>query len=82
MHTLRRSGARAYFEQLLEEGSIRDGVLRQIMAMLHHKSVLMTERYLGLDADREKRDVHLRGRRMFKVAHAINVIQLRKAEEV
>lgn len=73
-HTLRRSGARALFDQLIEEES-RDGVLRFVSSMLHHNSVLMTERYLGLDVDREKRDVRLKGRRMFSQTPA-NVVRL------
>ena len=34
---------------------VRDDILRQVMAMLHHSSVSITEHYLGLEADREKR---------------------------
>lgn len=79
MHTLRRSGARAYFDAMLASGDIRDGVLRQVSAMLHHQSVTITERYLGLEADREKRDMHLRGRRMFPAADTTNVVALPKA---
>ena len=65
MHTLRRSGARAYYEELLRNGGQRDDILRQVMAMLHHSSVSITEHYLGLEADREKRDLRLKGKPMF-----------------
>lgn len=64
VHTLRRSGARALFDELVDRGSY-DGVLRYVSAMLHHKSTIMTERYLGLDVDVKKRNDLLRGRRMF-----------------
>lgn len=63
VHTLRRSGARALFDQLAEHGY--DGALRTVSAMLHHKSTQMTERYLGLDVDAKKRNDLLRGKPMF-----------------
>lgn len=63
-HTLRRSGARALFDELVEERSY-DGALRLVSAMLHHKSTQMTERYLGLDIDVKKRNDLLRGIKMF-----------------
>lgn len=80
-HTLRRSGARALFEELLASGEVRDGVLRQVQSMLHHKSVQMTERYLGIEADAEKRNLLLRGRAMF-TARGENVVDIRPAREV
>ena len=77
MHTLRRSGARAYYDEMIATGSVRDDVLPQVMAMLHHRSVAVTEHYLGLEADREKRDLRLKGKRMFS-SHDANVIQMAK----
>ena len=70
VHTLRRSGARALFDQMVDQGSY-DGVLRYVSAMLHHKSTVMTERYLGLDVDIKKRNDLLKGRRMFSTPEAI-----------
>ena len=82
-HTLRRSGARALFDEL--EGRSRDGALRYVASMLHHRSVTQTEHYLGLDVDKEKRDVLLRGERMFTQIGLDNVIpitgDLRAADE-
>lgn len=83
VHTLRRSGARALFDQMVDQGSY-DGVLRYVSAMLHHKSATMTERYLGLDVDVKKRNDLLRGRRMFAtteniIASSDNVREIRKA---
>ena len=65
MHTLRRSGARAYYDELIRSGKVRDDILRMIMSMLHHRSIVVTERYLGLEGDRERRDIRIRGQRMF-----------------
>lgn len=62
-HTLRRSGARAYFDQLAADGY--DGALRRVQAMLGHKSSMMTEVYLGLSLDRRARNEALKGKPMF-----------------
>jgi integrase len=82
-HTLRRSGARALFDEMVRAGSY-DGVLRTISAMLHHKSTVMTERYLGLDVDVKKRNDLLKGRRMFStpdtiIAESDNIVSIREA---
>lgn len=66
VHTLRRSGARAYFDSLVDAGY--DGALKRVSAMLHHASVTMTERYLGIREDRHTRNLALRGRPMFPKA--------------
>lgn len=63
MHCLRRSGARAWFDELVNQGT--DGALRLVQTQLHHASITMTERYLGLTADRIKRDRTLKGVDMF-----------------
>jgi integrase len=83
VHTLRRSGARALFDQMVDQGSY-DGVLRYVSAMLHHKSTVMTERYLGLDVDVKKRNDLLKGRRMFQTPASIieashNITTLKEA---
>lgn len=62
-HTIRRSGARALFDQLV--GSGYDGSLRLVQSMLHHASASMTEHYLGITADRRTRDDILRGKKMY-----------------
>jgi integrase len=76
-HTLRRSGARAYFDMLASSGY--DGALRRVQAMLGHRSSGMTEVYLGLDIDRRKRNTELRGKPMFPVAQTTNVVSIREA---
>jgi integrase len=62
-HTLRRSGARAYFDSLVDMGY--DGALRRIQVMLGHKNSITTELYLGLDVERYARNRDLRGKPMF-----------------
>lgn len=64
-HTMRRSGARAYFDSLSERGY--DGALRRVQSMLGHKSSRTTEIYLGLDLDRATRNQDLAGQPMFPV---------------
>lgn len=63
LHTLRRSGARARFDALREQGY--DGALRQVQALLHHSSAANTERYLGIDLDVQHRNEALRGKSMY-----------------
>jgi integrase len=60
VHTIRRSTARLLFEHASAEG--HDGALRVAAALLGHKSTVTTEGYLGINADRIKRDALLRGR--------------------
>jgi integrase len=67
IHTLRRSGARALFDEL--DSQTIDGALRVVQSHLHHKSSVMTEKYLGITADRVKRDRLLRGEIMFPSQH-------------
>jgi integrase len=62
-HTLRRSGARAYFDELASNGY--DGALRRVQSMLGHSHSMMTEVYLGLDLDRQQRNKELAGKPMF-----------------
>lgn len=73
-HTLRRSGARAYFDSLVSQGY--DGALRRVQSMLGHKNSVMTEVYLGLDLDRQTRNADLAGLPMFPVVDTSNVTRL------
>ena len=72
-HTIRRSGARALFDRLVDGGY--DHGLRVVQSMLHHKSMSMTERYIGITADRRSRDEIIRGKAMYAVSNE-NVISL------
>jgi integrase len=63
VHTLRRSAARARFDQLVSEGY--DGALRQVQTLLHHANAKTTEVYLGIDIDVQARDDAIRGKRLF-----------------
>jgi integrase len=60
-HTLRRSAARALFEQLRQETN-SDHALLVVREFLNHQSVTQTERYLGISTERTLRDEALRGR--------------------
>lgn len=77
VHTLRRSGARAYFDSMVADGY--DGALRRVQSMLGHKNSITTEIYLGLDLDRHTRNNDLAGKRMFP-ARTNNVTWLRGAQ--
>ena len=77
-HVLRRSAARAMFDELVTLGY--DGALRIVSAYLHHSSVVMSERYLGLDLDRANRDGFAKGELMFPSLEGDNVVPFRKDE--
>ena len=76
MHCLRASGARAWFDEL--DANTVDGALRIVQTHLHHSSVTMTERYLGITADRAKRDRILKGESMFPSLQAANVTPINR----
>lgn len=76
MHCLRRSGARALFDEL--SGSGIDGALEICSAMLHHRSVTMTERYLGITHSRAKRDALVRERGLFPSLGGATVTPIRR----
>jgi integrase len=72
-HTLRRSVALIYFHSCMDGGDAYPAALQQTSALLHHKSMLTTERYLGLNASRQARDAGLAGKsfltRLASVSH-------------
>lgn len=72
-HTLRRSGARALFDQVRGVDGV-DGALQTVRVMLHHQTQAMTERYLGIQPERERRDTRLRGRQMFTPRNEVTEI--------
>lgn len=78
MHTLRRSSARAMYDRLSEGGY--DGAIRMVQSFLNHKSIQMTELYIGLTLDDKKRDEMFRGRDMFPVARE-NVVELKAVSD-
>jgi integrase len=80
IHTLRRSGARALFDDMADNRGY-DGAGRLVQAMLHHKNFTMTERYLQIDLDRKRRDDILRGQSMFTEVDTSNVVELRKGAQ-
>lgn len=74
-HTMRRSGARAYFDVLVDQGY--DGALRRVQAMLGHKHSKETEGYLGLDLDRQQRNDAIKGQPMFPNLPTGDVVNVR-----
>lgn len=64
-HTLRRSGAIALYNELIDRG--HDGAIRVCQAMLGHSSVTTTEVYLRLDLARKTRNDLLAGKPMFSI---------------
>lgn len=62
-HTLRRSGARAYYDNFVTRE--RADALRIVQTMLHHNSAEMTQHYIGLREDRQTRDQLVRGVTIF-----------------
>lgn len=79
-HTIRRSGARALFDQLvlMPTEERQADPLRVVQSLLHHKSITTTERYIGLKADRISRDSLLRGRKMYHTTGNGNVTPIRR----
>ncbi len=63
MHLLRRSAARAMFDELVAMGY--DGALRRVQTWLHHSSMSQTEQYIGLSLDRQDRDRDTHGQDLF-----------------
>lgn len=60
-HTIRRAVALAYFESVSrDQGDV--AALRETAALLHHKNLHTTERYLGMTAEKTRRDRRLRGK--------------------
>lgn len=86
VHTLRRSGARALYDALVEGRvggpAARDDAMRQVMTMLHHSSIQITEHYLGLEADRVRLNRSIRGVRLYPEATPVApVVELREAAQ-
>lgn len=79
-HTLRRAVALAYYTAAsAEKGDV--AALRETSALLHHKNVATTERYLGLTAEKARRDRRLRGQPFLTaMVDQTNVVPLRRAQ--
>lgn len=77
IHTLRRSGARALFDELCDNPECSDplGVVKE---MLHHETRAQTEDYIGVGLTRLQRDRMITGRR--PCAPADNVVGLHRGE--
>lgn len=77
-HTIRRSGARALFDNLVAMpfNEREADPIRTVQAMLHHKSLQQTEEYIGARPDRMSRDRIIRGRKMYSIEGGSNVVRL------
>ena len=62
-HTLRRSGARGLYDNLKDQGV--DNALRLVQCWLGHSTVLNTQKYIGINVDRELRNKLFAGKSMF-----------------
>jgi len=75
-HTIRRAVARAYMDAVADDRS-GDAALRETSALLHHSSVLTTERYLGMTTEVNRRNRRLKGKPFLTaIADRSNVISL------
>jgi integrase len=76
-HTVRRAVALAYFHQAAQEqGDV--AALRETMLFLHHTSVQTTERYLGITAEKNRRNERLKGKPFLTaMIDQTNVVPLR-----
>lgn len=72
-HVLRRSSARAIFDELSNRGY--DGALRTVSAWLNHSSTAQTEVYLGMELDKANRDSMAKDKPMFPSLVGDNVIR-------
>lgn len=72
-HTLRRSGARALYEELKAEGL--SDPLEVVQHMLNHASRKQTEEYIGVTSSRETRDTVIRSLDRY-TATTDNIIEL------
>lgn len=80
-HTIRRAVARAYFDAAAaENGDV--AALRDTAALLHHKSLQTTERYLGMDVEKNRRDRRIKGKPFLTamVPSTDNVVPIRKSD--
>jgi integrase len=81
-HTIRRAVARAYYDAVSEEkGDV--AALRETMAFLHHSAISTTERYLGLTAEKSRRDRRLRGKPFLTaLVGQPNVVPIRPVDRI
>jgi integrase len=76
-HTLRRAVGRAFFDAASQDiGDV--AALRETASLLHHSNLHTTERYLGMDAEKSRRDRRIKGKRFLTaLVAAENVVPLR-----
>lgn len=62
LHTIRRSVSRLAYDYYLSQGEARDEALSVVQSTLGHSTQAITEKYIGTERHREKRDLVLRGK--------------------
>lgn len=78
-HTLRRSGARAFYDELCDRKG-DNSALEIVSSMLHHANLVITQRYLGITESRKRRDRCVLDGPMFSAMETqTNVVPLREA---
>lgn len=78
-HVLRRSAARAYFEQLVDGGTDFHKALSVTAAWLHHADPKQTAYYIGVEWFRSERDKLLNGAQLFQPAQPEKIVRLEVA---
>ena len=79
LHTLRRSGARALYDELASSDG-HSNALETVSAMLHHSTMSVTQIYLGLTESRRKRDRLIAGKVMFPSLCDHTIVPLRSGQ--
>jgi integrase len=79
VHTLRRSGARAFYDELCDRVG-DNSALEVVSSMLHHANLVITMTYLGITESRKRRDRAVMEAPMFSaLEQQSNVTQLKAA---
>lgn len=75
-HTLRRSSARAVFDQAVADGDAR--AIHIAREFLDHSSVVLTEGYIGTNAEKQRLEETLRGKAFLtkRVSESTSVVNL------
>lgn len=79
-HTIRRAVARAYFDQVsADQGDV--AALRETAALLHHSNLQTTERYLGMTAEKNRRNQRMQGQAFLTgMVQTENVVTLKSVK--
>lgn len=79
-HTLRRSGARALYDAMIDAGEV--AALRHVQLQLGHATPGQTQKYIGAEADKQTRNALIKGKVMYPKAAAAKAVLVADPEEV